>query len=85
MADSITCPEVECSRGIGTARRIPDPSLSLTLASARSIKVKRNHRDAVFKLKTQIFTEKKKDVSLAYYASKVFRGIYSTWSLEIMP
>lgn len=38
MADSIMCPEVECSWGIGTAIKIPVPSLSLMLASAKELK-----------------------------------------------
>lgn len=43
MADSIICPDVECSWGIGTPIKNPDPSLSLMFASARRIKIRRNH------------------------------------------
>jgi hypothetical protein len=34
IEDSIKPPEAECSLGIGTAIRIPDPSLSFKFASA---------------------------------------------------
>jgi hypothetical protein len=43
MADSIMCPVAECSWGIGTPIKIPLSSLSLMFASARRIKIRRNH------------------------------------------
>lgn len=49
MADSIMCPEAECSPGIGTAIKIPVPRLRLKFASARRIKVRRNRIEAVLK------------------------------------
>lgn len=35
IADSIKLPEAECSRGIGTAIKIPVPRPSFTFASAK--------------------------------------------------
>lgn len=41
MADSMIFPEVECSLGIGTAIKIPVPSLRLMFASAKKIEIVR--------------------------------------------